>query len=168
MIDKFIIGIIGAPFGVKGFVKVRSCSGETGHLLKLKSVKISKDGNEKILQIEESAVSGDQVMMKFEGIGSPEEVKTLGGSQLLAGRDQAAALSSGEFYIEDLKNLIVVTVTGESIGNITDVIEGGGGELVEIKLLNGEKRLVPFRKEFFTEINPDKNRVVLQNLWVLD
>ena len=172
MTEKFIIGQVGSPFGVKGFVKVRSSSGETAHLLNLCSVIISNDGKERILQIEESApASGkaaETVLMRFKGIDSPEAAKTLNGAQLLAGRDQAAPLGKGEFYIEDLKGLPVTTENGEIIGSITDIIEGGGGELAEIKLSGGEKRLVPFRKEFFAEISPEKGRIVLQNLWILE
>jgi 16S rRNA processing protein RimM len=168
MTEKFIIGQVGAPFGIKGFVKVRSTSGETDHLLILQSVILRKDGKERIFKIEEISITPPAVLMRFEGISTPEEAKTLNGAQLLADREQAAPLDDGEFYIEDLKGLPVVCENGTSIGFITDIIEGGGGELAEIALSNGEKRLVPFRKEFFPEINLENKTAVLQNLWCLD
>ena len=171
MTDKFVIGLVGAPFGVKGFVKVRSLSGEIDHLLELKSVIVSKDEKERELQIEESAPAFPAVLMRFAGIDSPEKAKTLTGAQLLAGREQAAPLNEGEFYIEDLKGLAVVAETGETIGRLTDIIEGGGGELAEIELSGdrqGEKRLVPFRREFFSEISPENGRLALKNLWILE
>ena len=181
MVEKFIIGLVGSPFGIKGFLKVSPCSGEIEHLLKLQSVIVSKDGNEKLLQIEESAPSSQSVLMRFAGIDSPEKAKTLSGAKLLAGREQAAPLGEGEYYIEDLKGLPVTCEnglttaheqynyqTGEIIGYISDIIEGGGGELVEINLNNGEKKLVPFRHEFFSEICPEKGRIILRNLWILE
>ena len=168
MTEKFIIGIVGAPFGVKGFVKVKPLSGETDHFLKLQSVTVSRDGKERELQIEEISPAPPAVLIRFAGIDSPEKAKTLTGSQLITGREQAAPLQPGEFYIEDLKGLLVTAENNETIGHITDIIEGGGGELVEIKLTNGEKRLVPFRKEFFSEICPEKGRITLQNLWILE
>jgi len=168
MTEKFIVGLIGAPFGVKGFVKVRPLSGEIGHLLKLKSVAVSRDGEERLLQIEETVSAAPALLMRFAGIDSPEKAKTFTGAQLLAGREQAAPLKEGEFYIEDLKGLPVTAESGETIGRITDIIEGGGGELAEIELVGGEKRLIPFRREFFSEISPEKGRVVLQNLWILE
>ena len=168
MTEKFIVGLIGAPFGVKGFVKVRPLSGETGHLLRLKSALVSRDGEERMFQIDEIVSAAPAVLMRFAGIDSPEKAKTLTGAQLLAGREQAAPLNEGEFYIEDLKGLTVIAEKGETIGHITDIIEGGGGELAEIELTNGEKRLVPFRREFFSEISPEKGRLVLQNLWILE
>jgi 16S rRNA processing protein RimM len=165
--DKFIIGLVGAPFGVKGFLKVRPLSGEIEHLLKLESAVVSKDGKERLLNIEETAPALPGVIIKFAGIDSPEAAKALNGAQLLAGREQAAPLADGEFYIEDLKGLPVSIENGEIIGHITDIIEGGGGELAEVRLLAGEKRLVPFRHEFFSEICPEKGRIILQNLWIL-
>jgi 16S rRNA processing protein RimM len=161
--EKFIIGLVGAPFGVKGFVKVRPCGGEIGHLLKLESVIVSKDGKERFLQIEESAPHTNQaVLIRFAGIDCPEKAKSLNGAKLLAGREQANPLKTGEFYVEDLKGLEV------TIGHITDIIEGGGGEMAEIKLSSGETKLVPFRREFFSEISPEKGKVTLQNLWILE
>jgi 16S rRNA processing protein RimM len=165
--DKFIIGLVGAPFGVKGFVKVRSLSGELEHLLALKSVTVSKDGKERLLQIEESAPAQSAVLMRFAGIDTPEAAKAFSGAQLIVDRGHAAPLGEGEFYIEDLKGIDVFSLKGEKLGQTLDIIEGGGGELVEIELLNGEIKLVPLRKEFFTEINPAKGAMVLDNLWIL-
>jgi len=171
MTEKFIIGTVGAPFGVNGFVKVRSASGETDHLLKLKSVIINKDGKEQLLQIAESSCTVKEtpaILMRFRGIDNPETAKTLKGAQLMAGRDQAAPLNEGEHYIEDLKKLPVTSEEGELIGHVSDIIEGGGGELVEIKRFimttqdnYEEKFLVPYRKEFFSEIAPEKGRLIL-------
>ena len=168
MTEKFIIGIVGSPFGIKGFVKVRPFSGEIDHLLKLQSVQINKDGKERLLQIEEINPSPPNILIRFKGIDTPEAAKTLNGAQLLANRSQAAPLNEGEFYIEDLKGLPIVSVTNEQIGVITDIIEGGGGELMEIKLTNGETRLIPLRKEFFPDISPENGKVLLDNLWILE
>jgi len=166
--EKFIIALVGSPFGVKGFVKIHPCSGEIEHLLKLESVIISKDGKERPFKIVEIVPAPHSVLMRFEGIDNPEKAKSLSGAQLLAGRECAAPLGEGEFYIEDLKGLSVIVENGETIGLLTDIIEGGGGELAEIKLSTGEERLIPFRREFFSEIDPKKGRLILKNTWILE
>jgi len=191
--DKFIIGIVGSPFGVKGFVKVRSLSGEIDHLLNLQSVVVSKDSKERLLKIEESTSNSGIVLIRFQGIDTPEVAKTLNGAQLIVDRTQATPLNDDEFYIEDLKGLEVYVNNNDIssldpssnlralrtfgsmpscdefaiIGCIIDIIEGGGGELVEVKLTNGEKKLIPLRKEFFPDINPAKGKILLQNLWII-
>ncbi|MDR2730414.1 MAG: ribosome maturation factor RimM [Treponema sp.] len=168
MTGKFIIGIVGAPFGVNGMVKVRPFSGDIDNLLKLKSVIISQNGNERELKIDKSAPAPPFVLMGFSGVNNPEAVKKLTGAKLILDRERASPLDHGEYYVEDLKGLTVITENGDNIGEITDIIEGGNGELAEIRLTGGEIKLVPFRQEFFTGIEPENNRIILANLWILE
>ncbi|MDR1251943.1 MAG: ribosome maturation factor RimM [Treponema sp.] len=180
MTERFIIGLAGAPFGLKGFVKVRPFSGDIEHLLTLRSLVVRQAGKERALQIEESAPSPPVVLMKFAGIDSPEAAGTLRGAELLVDREQASPLGRDEFYVEDLRGLVVMDEGGEILGHITYIIEGGGGDLVEImlspddghtvegKTTDGELRLVPFRREFFTRISPEEGQVVLINRWILE
>jgi 16S rRNA processing protein RimM len=181
--ETFSLAVVGSPFGLKGFVKVKSLSGEISHLESLKNVCLKQGDSKKALDIEETMPfggtgqqekSGEFLLIKFEGIDSPESAKTLTGAELIGDRSQAAPLKDGEFYIEDLKGLEVVAASAEPVlnaevlGHITDILEGGGGELAEIKLLSGESKLVPFRKEFFGDISMEKRQVVLLEQWILE
>ncbi|MDR1638032.1 MAG: ribosome maturation factor RimM [Treponema sp.] len=171
MTETFVAGLVGAPFGLAGFVKVRSLSGEIGHLLKLVSVSLRQGGIEKLWEVEEAlpAPPGPFVLIKFRGIGSPEAAKTLNGAEILVKRREAAPLKSGEFYVEDLKGLAVRAAPGgEILGTIADLIEGGGGMLAEIELNKGERRFVPFRGEFFGEIDLTGRRAELLCRWILE
>ena len=169
-IPAMVTGIVGAPFGVHGFVKVKPLSGETEHLLKLQSAILRKDGKEKKIVIEESTAIPPVVVMRFAGYTSPEAAKELSGSELLVSRADAAPLQPGEFYIEDLKGLTVYAAgeNGEILGYIAEIIEGGGGDLAEIRLNDGSLKLVPFRDEFITEIDLENRRATLTNLWILE
>jgi 16S rRNA processing protein RimM len=165
---QFVVGLVGIPFGVKGFVKVRSLSGENAHIRGLDAVLLRTGSGEKRYEVEETVVSGRTLMMKFRGIDSPEAAKALTGAELVAGRDHAAPLNEGEFYIADLRGIPVALPSGEPVGEITDVFEGGGGFLAEIRLPSGEPRLVPFRNEFFGEIDPQNRKAVLWEGWILE
>jgi 16S rRNA processing protein RimM len=166
--DTFIAGIVGAPFGLEGFVKVKPLSGEIEHLLKLKSATLRQDGKERVLAIEDCRPSLPVVIMRFAGFHNPQDAKALAGAELIVSREQAAALKPGEFYVEDLKGLAVIDVDKQLLGHIHAVIEGGGGDLAEISLNNGELKLVPFRKEFFSSLDLENRRVTLDNLWILE
>jgi len=178
MTKQFVAGIVGAPFGLKGFVKVKSLSGETEHLLRLKSVTLRRDGKERVINIEESSAVPPAMVMRFAGFDSPEEARKLTGAELLVNREDAAPLQPGEFYVEDLKGLAVVSGSGEDagdnaeggevLGQIVSVVDAGGSDLAEIRLQDGETRLVPFRKEFFGDVDLEHGRVVLKNVWVLE
>jgi 16S rRNA processing protein RimM len=167
MREQFTVAILGKPFGVKGFLKARSLSGEYGHIASLKSVTIRREDREQALEIEDVLRHSGALFLKFKGIDSPEAAKALIGAELIAGRDQAAPLNADEYYVEDLKGLQVTGSGGEILGEITDIIEGGGGELAEIRLVGGELRLAPFRKEFFGEISLEIRRAALLEGWIL-
>ena len=184
MTEQFIAGIVGAPFGLKGFVKVKPLSGEIDHLLKLKTATLRHEGKEQSLAIEEIAAIPPAVAIRFAGYSTPEAAKALHGAQLVVDRKDAAPLQTGEFYVEDLKGLTVIAALqtpcppwlnlpaddggGRVLGHIVNIIEGGGGDLAEIRLQNGEIKLVPFRKEFFAAVDLAKKQATLQNLWVLE
>jgi 16S rRNA processing protein RimM len=169
MTEHFIAGIVGAPFGVKGFVKVKPLSGEIDHLLKLKTATLRRDGKEQSLAIEEIVSIPPAVAIRFAGCDTPEAAKALRGAELLVSRKDAAPLQDGEFYIEDLKGLAALDGdSGQILGHIVNIIEGGGGDLAEIKLQNGAVKLVPFRQEFFAAVDLEKKQITLQNLWILE
>jgi len=167
LIPNFIVGVVGAPFGLDGFVKVKPLSGEIEHLLRLKSATLRQNGKERVLAIEESAPSLPMVVMRFAGFHSPEAAKALAGAELIVSREEAAPLKPGEFYVEDLKG-IAVLAGPQILGHINAVIEGGGGDLVEITLNDGKRKLVPFRKEFFSSLDLENRQVTLNNLWILE
>ena len=163
---------MGSPFGLKGFVKVKSFSGENAHFFKLKDVTLRIGEKEESLKVEEILVKGDgrnsNLLMRFDGIVDPETAKRLTGAEIIANREYAAPLKEGEYYVEDLKGLEVVTIDGEILGEIIDIIEGGGGNIAEIKLLTGSIQFAPFRKEFFSEADLKNGNIVLLEPWVLE
>jgi 16S rRNA processing protein RimM len=181
--EQFVVGLVGAPFGLKGFVKVQSLSGEKDHILRLGSVTLRRGENLRLYEIEDGAEQNTGVILKFRGIDSPEAAKTLGGAELVTRREEAAPLSPDEYYVEDLRGIEVVAADsvgpadpmdpadrgpGEVLGHITNVVEGGGGDLIEMRLPDGTLRFVPFRREFFGEVSPEKGRAVLLTRWVLE
>jgi 16S rRNA processing protein RimM len=167
--DRFVAGILGPAFGLKGFIKVRPLSGETDHLERLKTVIIRRKDGESPYEVEEIRPVAAALVMKFKGIDTPEAAKTLGGAELIVDRAHAAPLQRDEFYVEDLRGMEVAAGPGgEILGEILDVIEGGGGALIELRLPSGERRLIPFRKEFFGDILPESRRAVLIAPWILE
>lgn len=159
---------MGAPFGLKGFVKIKSLSGETAHFSKLKKVTLKQGKKEEIRDIAEICFQGTTVLMRFSGIDSPEAAATLKGAEIVAGREAAAPLKKGEYYVEDLKGLEVLSLDGDVLGRITNLVEGGNGNLAELQLLSGEKRLAPFIKEFFGKVDIKKGKIELLEPWILD
>lgn len=165
--DRFVVGVVRGSFGVKGFAKVQSYSGETDHLEGLRSVTLRKDGVERSIAIERTEGSGPSFVVKFKGYDAPETVKALNGWELVLPRDQGAPLDGDEYYIDDLKGCAVV-LDGARVGEITDVLEGGGAQLVELRTEAGELKLVPFRSEFWGTVDTRARTATLLSGWILE
>ena len=166
--ERFTLGLVGSPFGLDGFVKVRSLSGETAHFSQLKNVTLRLNEKEKTWEVAEIVPRKDFLLIRFAGIDNPEAAAFLNGAEMIVGREYAAPLNEREFYVEDLKGLEVINGEGVFLGHIIDVIEGGGGQLAEVRLLSKEKRFVPFRNEFFGDINLEGGIIVLLEPWIVD
>jgi 16S rRNA processing protein RimM len=159
---------VGAPFALKGFVKVKPFSGETAHLSNLGSVTLRQGEKEEVREVEEVVLQDGALLLRFAGILGPEAAKALKGAEVIVDSQYAAPLKEGEFYVEALKGLQVVNAAGEPLGRVADVVEGGGGELLEIALITGGARLAPFRKEFFGDVNLDDGKITLLETWILE
>jgi 16S rRNA processing protein RimM len=166
--EQFVAALMGAPFGVKGFVKAKPLSGELEHLKRMETATLRRLKDEKTFHIEEIRIIGNALAIKFQGIESPEAAKALAGSELLVSRDHAAPLGKDEYYVEDLRGLPIYNPQGELVAEIRDVLEGGNGQLIEALLPSGAARLIPFRNEFFGEVDPKERRVALLKEWILE
>ncbi|MCL2602506.1 MAG: ribosome maturation factor RimM [Treponema sp.] len=149
-------------------MKIRPSSGEIDHFFRLETVTLRQGGVEVPRKVAETVPHGNALLMRFDGVTSPEAAKLLTGAEIVVDREFAAPLRDGEHYIEDMKGLAVVSAEGQTLGHIADVLEGGGGQLAEVTLSSGETRLAPYRKEFFGELNLAEGTIVLLAPWVLD
>jgi 16S rRNA processing protein RimM len=168
---RFVSAVVLSPFALKGFVKIRSLSGETEHLLRLSSTVLRGRDWERRYKIDAAlTIDGapENVLVKFNGIDTPEAAKAISGAKILVLRSEAAALAENEHYIEDLKGFSVVGSDGKRLGELLDILEGGGGQLAEVRLSSGEISLVPFRNEFFGEISVEKREITLLSCWILE
>ena len=145
-----MVGIIRGTHGLAGNCKVESTSGEFQHFSGMKDVVLRKNGVETKRTIEKVSIGGGILYIKFSGINSPEEAKKLSGSEIVVSREFACPCGKDEYYVEDLKQCQLVYTSGSAkgvagktaattaepvvVGTITDVLEGGAGDLFEVVL----------------------------------
>ncbi|MEL3907712.1 MAG: ribosome maturation factor RimM [Treponemataceae bacterium] len=168
--------VVRGTFGLEGFLKLESFSGDLEHLIKLKEVfvrfynaplqkKTLEDG---VFDVAEVLVRANDVLIKFEGIDNNEQAKQFKSATLLVPRDKAAPLKEDEFYVCDLCNCMLV-YEGEQLGKITGVIEGGGSQLLELtEAKTGRLVYIPFIEKFIGKINLQEFTVQLMHRWILD
>ncbi|MFP4267910.1 MAG: ribosome maturation factor RimM, partial [Spirochaetaceae bacterium] len=90
MDEALAVGVIRTSHGVRGYVKVSSLSGEVEHLLSLKTVLVRNKNREKEYRVEDTRPFKKGILLKLEGIETPEEGKALAGAELWVDREEAA------------------------------------------------------------------------------
>jgi len=165
--DPLVIGIITGAFGTAGWCKVKSFSGSTEHFLPLKDAMIRRrDMEERRITVEEVKISGKSVLMKFEGVGTPEEARKLTGSELLVDRSRAQKLADGEHYIGDLCKCSLY-YQEERVGQVVGMIEGGAYFLLEVRKDDGKSLLVPYVGKFIGTVDVKNFRIELTEGFLL-
>ncbi len=150
---ELAIGVVLRTHGVHGHLRVRSLSGEADHFGRLREVRLQRAGQEVLrAAVEEVSASGDTVWVKLAGVDSPEQARTLIGCELWVGRDEAAPLEPGEYYLADLIGCRVLGPRGP-VGRVSGVINAGAGDVLEITGDDGKSFMVPFRDGFVGEVD---------------
>lgn len=158
--EKLAIGLIQKSFGVWGHISVLSFSGETDHFFRLKKVYIGKKDRFKTYRIESLKKRKNNLLIKLEGVDSPEAAKLLVNLEIWAERIYGSPLKKGEYYFADLCKCSVF-LDGQEVGRINSICEGGVTGLLEIKHKNGKNYFIPFIKKFIKHVDIKARKVYL-------
>jgi 16S rRNA processing protein RimM len=164
--ETLAIGVVRTSYGVRGEMKIRSLSGERTHFLKLDTAVLKKGRQQEQFEVERAREHGQDVVMKFKGIETPERARDFATWEVWVPRDRAAPLRSAEFYIADLCRCRL-TRNGETVGPVRAVCEGGATELLEVELSDGRTVLVPFVDEYIGPVDLAAGTIELLVDWVL-
>lgn len=161
MKKRLVIGIIRTSHGVKGELKVKSLSGESGHFLKLKEINLKKENIYYQFKVERIRENAGNVLLKLEGVDTPEEGKKLIGSEIWVDRDKACPLNDGEYYYADLCECVVIK-EDEKIGYVRSIFETSKQDILEVVDLNRKILIIPFTEEYIGEVNIEDQKIYLK------
>ena len=158
--QKLAIGIVRKTHGVKGYLRVKSLSGETEHFLKLKTVFIKRKQEFESYRVGDVKSFSPYVLMKLEGIDTPEEGKKLCGIEIWVDRKHANPLRVDEYYISDL-NRCRVFYREKLIGDVKSLIETGVSYVLEVECSPGNVVMIPLVKKFIDKVEIESQRIIL-------
>lgn len=144
--EKFIvIGRFGAPFGVKGWMKIQSFTDPEENVLHYQPWFADlKDGFTEV-KIVDSRKHHKGIVIQVEGCDTKEDTARYCNISIAVARSVFPELTDDEYYWADLEGLTVHTTTGEELGKIDHVMPTGANDVLVIK---GQKEiLVPYLKD---------------------
>ncbi len=123
-------------------------------------VAVSPNGGRSDLKIERFWFQNERVVLKVAGIGSIEAAEPMRGVEICIPEAETVELGEGEFYDWQLEGCEVVTVTGEGIGAVRQVMRTGGTEILVVER-DGKEHLIPFAKTICLEVDVERKRILV-------
>lgn len=155
------VGVISSTHGITGELKVKSFSGEHEHLLGLRQALLRKGGVERTVTFEWVRRQDPGVIVKVEGLETPERARALVGWEIWVARASAAPLGDHEYYAADLCRCRL-WFGEEDIGMVRSVWEGGPAQLLEVVGKAGKTFLVPFSDHFIGDVDLANGKISLK------
>ncbi|HVE49890.1 MAG TPA: ribosome maturation factor RimM [Casimicrobiaceae bacterium] len=159
------MGRLGAPFGVRGWIKVETFTAKPDALLEYETWWIV-DEAPKSFRLFEGCLHAGGVIAKFEGIETREEAARLRGSEIAVPREALPQIDEDEVYLADLVGLDVVNQRGDALGSVASVSDSAAQALLRVVSTQGRELLIPVAPAIVGEVDLEARRIVVD--WEAD
>ena len=160
--DRLILlGVFGAPQGVRGEVRVKSLTADPGAIGAYGPLTDKARARTFVFESLRT-LKDDMLVARLAGVSTREAAEALKGAEIFARRDQLPQPAGDEFYYDDLIGLEAVDAEGAPIGRVVSLMNYGAGDVLEIApAQGGETLLLPFSKRVAPRIDFDAGRIVI-------
>ena len=153
------LGFVGAPFGVRGWVKLRSHTDPPERLLDHRSLQIGREGAWRTFRVEAKGKSGGALTAKLAGIEDRDQAAALRGAEVCVPRADLPQRNDKEFYRTDLIGCAVENLAGTAMGVVAHFVETPAQALMVVR---GEKEYwVPAVPQHLRRVDLTARRVVV-------
>jgi 16S rRNA processing protein RimM len=151
------VGLVGAPFGVRGWVKLRSYTDPPDRLLAHRHLRLCVAGAWRAYGVEATGRSGGQLKVKLAGVADRDAAMALRGAPVGVPRSELPARGPREFFRADLIGCEVLNAKGERLGAVAHFVEIPAHAIMVVR---GEREYwVPAVPEFLRRVDLDARRV---------
>lgn len=161
--DIVIIGRIGAPFGVKGWVKVQSFTQPSDNIFNYHPWLIRANKQWQTISIAAKQIQHKQAVIQFENCHDREQAQRYTNCDIGISRTLLPTLPKDEFYWQDLVGLQVINQDNRNLGTVTQLMETGANDVLIVKS-DSEEIAIPL---LFDEvvIDVDLTNKILRVQW---
>lgn len=145
------VGRIGAAYGVKGWVKVRSDTQPADNVFSYSPWYLKTRHGVKAVEVESYRAHGQGFVAQIKGVDDRDQAESLNRVLIAVDKAQLPELSEGEFYWHQLQGLKVFTDFGAEevyLGVVSGLIETGANDVLVVKgdasSLDEQERLIPY------------------------
>ena len=152
-----VIGKIRRPHGVAGDVLVEIYT-DFPERLEPKAVIYAGDAHIP-LTIRRQRIHNDGILLAFEGLTTPEQAGRFRNQILYIIATDAKELPEGEYYYHELVGISVMTETGETLGNVTEIMQTGANDVYVVTNETGREILLPAIAEVILDVDLNSKKM---------
>ena len=147
MTKRILLGRIGAAHSMRGEVVVQSFTKDPKDIAAYGP--LTDESGKITVEIVSVRVAGKGIIARLKGVDDRTAAEGLRGTSLYVDRAKMPVPGPEDFYLADLIGLKAIAPDGTAIGEVVDVPNYGGGDLIEIRpVYGGETILVAFTKDY--------------------
>lgn len=151
------VGRLVRPHGVRGEMKLQPAPGDSGAWRQARHARADQDGWRRLQSVRGA---GKTVIVKLEGIDTPEEARRFCGRELFVPRQELAPPQEGGWWLADLQGLRVIDQQGRNLGELEDAFSNGVYDVYVVR--RGRHRwLLPAVDSLVLEIDPAAGRILV-------
>lgn len=155
-----VIGRVAKSHGVRGelVVDIRTDAPEerfaAGTVLR---GRLPRGGGEKNFTVTAARAHAGRLLLSLAQVGDRTAADAIRGTLFLIDSETVDSGSDpDEFYDHELEGLPVVTVDGDDVGTVAEVLHLPGGELLSVTMPDGREVLVPFVREIVPTVTQER------------
>ncbi|MCI0736243.1 MAG: ribosome maturation factor RimM [Beijerinckiaceae bacterium] len=159
--DHILVGRFGAPHGIQGDVRLYSFTSDPSAVASYKPLR-DESGRQEFSIIRLRPQAEKVFRARIAGVCDRASAAALTGTKLFVPRAALPYSGDDEYYLVDLIGLAAVSGAGAEIGRIVNVLNFGGGDILEIARTTGsETLLLPFKREVFPHVDLKTGRLTV-------
>ena len=151
--DKLtLIGLVGQPHGIRGDLKVFPQTDQPAFYEACKSIYLATREGLKRYQVKRLKIQDRHWLLSLEGVMDRNSAEALKGAELLIEDTQLAPLGEMEYFRHDLVGCRMETMEGETLGEVTGIIETGANDVLVVEK-GAESLMVPMTREVIGKVD---------------
>jgi 16S rRNA processing protein RimM len=153
------LGVVGAPFGVRGWIKLRSHTDPPERLLDHRSLRIGRGSVWRDYRVEARGRSGGALTVKLVGVEDRDQAQALRGAEVCVPRSELPPRDDKDFYRADLIGCEVVNLEGLELGVVEHFIETPAQVLMVVR--GAQEFWIPAVPQHLRRVDLRERRVVV-------
>jgi len=141
--NKILIAQVLAPFGIKGWLKIKSFTDPHENISTYKNFEILIDDCLTKIEIENITFEKD-IKIKIKGIDDRTTAEQYLKKEIYIDRNELPSLGENEYYWQDLIGLQVFSEDKKNVGKVSNLIRTGANDVIVITDKEEKELLVPF------------------------